>query len=236
VSPIFVRPVREQLEHDRLIRHLLGKFKRKYEVAANVGDEQVAFVKVGANTFYPDLTLSEDGKLSAVIEVETGESVNRLEAMAQWVPFAKVRVPFSLYVPVHAYDAARRLCEAHGVTPSEIWTYRGAMDTFDLVRIFHDAEAGQGRAARQSSKGSGRTAKAKKPAAASTSSRSKSSRSQSSRSAQAATKRRPAKTARKSKAASKSAKAPAARKKASASRSAKSSKTARTAKAGARKK
>ena len=38
MSPIFIRPVREQLEHDRLIRHLQAKYKRKYEVGINVGD------------------------------------------------------------------------------------------------------------------------------------------------------------------------------------------------------
>jgi len=30
VSPILVRPVREQLEHDRIIRQLQTKFKRKH--------------------------------------------------------------------------------------------------------------------------------------------------------------------------------------------------------------
>jgi hypothetical protein len=141
VSPIFVRPVREQLEHDRLIRHLQAKFTRKFEVGANLGDEQVAPLKVGANTFFPDLTLSTGGKVVGVIEVETGESVNNLEAMSQWLHFSRVKVPFSLYVPVMSYDTTRRLCEALGVTVSEIWTYRGAMEGFDLLRMFHDAKA-----------------------------------------------------------------------------------------------
>lgn len=141
MSPIFVRPVREQLEHDRLIRHLQAKFTRKYEVGANLGDEQVAPLKVGANTFFPDLTLSTGGKVVGVIEVETGESVNNLEAMSQWLHFSRVKVPFSLYVPVMSYDTTRRLCEALGVTVSEIWTYRGAMEGFDLLRMFHDVKA-----------------------------------------------------------------------------------------------
>lgn len=141
MSPIFVRPVREQLEHDRLIRHLQAKLKRKYEVGVNLGDEQVAPLKIGTNTFFPDLVLTEGSKLAGVIEIESGESVNNLEAMAQWVHFARARAPFSLYVPVHVFDTARRLCEALSIRPTEIWTYRASIDSFDLVRMVHDAGA-----------------------------------------------------------------------------------------------
>jgi len=141
VSPIFVRPVREQLEHDRLIRYLVTRYKRKIEAVANVGDEQIAPVKLGIGTYYPDIVLMEGKKLAGVVEVETAESVNNLEAMAQWVPFSKSRVPFHLYVPVHTYDVARRFCESHQAAVTEIWTYRPAADGFDLVRLFHDAAA-----------------------------------------------------------------------------------------------
>src|SRR5471030_2405995 len=94
VSPIFVRPVREQLEHDRLIRLLLVKYKRKFEVAVNIGDERLAPVKIGPQLQFPDLVLSEGKKLACLVEVETGESVNNLEAMAQWTHFSHARVPF----------------------------------------------------------------------------------------------------------------------------------------------
>ncbi|HXT69917.1 MAG TPA: hypothetical protein VN700_09185 [Vicinamibacterales bacterium] len=141
MSPIFVRPVREQLEHDRLIRFLQARYKRKLEAAINVGDERVVPVKIGEGTFFPDLVLTAGKKLAGLVEVETGESVNNLEAMAQWTHFSKARVPFHLYVPVPGYDAARRLCEANGARPSEIWTYRPTHDGFDLVRIHHDTSA-----------------------------------------------------------------------------------------------
>ena len=141
MSPIFVRPVREQLEHDRLIRFLQTRYKRKFDAAMNVGDEQIAPVKLGANTFFPDLVLTDGKKLAGLVEVETGESVNNLEAMAQWVHFSRARVPFHLYVPVQGYDAARRLCAQHRASVTEIWTYRASMDGFDLVRMFHDASA-----------------------------------------------------------------------------------------------
>lgn len=141
MSPIFVRPVREQLEHDRLIRFLQAKYKRKFDVAINVGDEQVAPFKVGAATFFPDLILTEGKKIAGVVEVESAESVNNLEAMAEWVHFSKTRVPFHLYVPVQVYDAARRLGEANKVSVAELWTYRPTADGFDLVRMTHDASA-----------------------------------------------------------------------------------------------
>ena len=48
LSPILVRPVREQLEHDRIIRLLQAKFRRKYEAGMNPGDEQNAPVGTGA--------------------------------------------------------------------------------------------------------------------------------------------------------------------------------------------
>ncbi len=40
MSPILVRPVREQLEHDRIIRLLQTKHRRKYEAGINPGAEQ----------------------------------------------------------------------------------------------------------------------------------------------------------------------------------------------------
>jgi len=141
VSPIFVRPVREQLEHDRLIRFLQAKYKRKFDVAANIGDEQLAPVKVGSITVFPDLVLTDGKKLAGVVEVESAESVNNLEAMAEWVHYSRTRVPFHLYVPVQVYDAARRLSEANKANIAELWTYRPTNDGFDLVRMTHDASA-----------------------------------------------------------------------------------------------
>src|SRR5262245_39578223 len=164
MSPIFVRPVREQLEHDRLIRFLQAKYKKKQlDVAINVGDEQVAPVKIGSVTLYPDVGITSGKKLAGIVEVESAESVNNLEAMAQWVHFSKARVPFHLYVPVNVYDAARRLCEANHAAVSEIWTYRPSVDGFDLVRMFHDTSAPNA-AVRAAAKPAAPEPKPKKPA------------------------------------------------------------------------
>jgi hypothetical protein len=141
--PILVRPVREQLEHDRVIRHLQAKLKRKYDVVVNIGEEKNAAVKSGSLMVYPDLVLnsSEKGRrLSGVIEVETGESVNHLEAMAQWTHLGRARVPFYLYVPAGAVDIARRLCADNAVSVAEIWSYHAIGDQIRFTMI-HRAPA-----------------------------------------------------------------------------------------------
>jgi hypothetical protein len=142
LSPILLRPSREQDEHDRLARFLEAKYsKKKLEVHVNVRDEEIMPVKFGALTRYPDLVLGESKKLAGVVEIETGESVNNLEALAQWVHFGKARVPFHLYVPANMYEATRRLCDTYRARVTEIWTYRGAVDGFDLVRMYVDSQA-----------------------------------------------------------------------------------------------
>jgi len=148
--PILVRPVREQLEHDRVIRHLQAKLKRKYDVVVNIGEEKNAAVKSGTALVYPDLVLNstEKGrKLSGVIEVETGESVNHLEAMAQWTHLGRARVPFYLYVPTGAVDIAKRLAADNAVTVTEIWTYHAIGDQIRFTMI-HRAPAPAARPSR----------------------------------------------------------------------------------------
>lgn len=136
MSPILVRPVREQLEHDRIIRLLQAKYKRKFDVAINPGNEQSAPVG-GPPPWYPDLVLQNERgrKLLGVVEVETAESVNHLEAMSQWAAFSRLRTPFHLYVPQSMIDVARRLCEDMHIPVAEIWAYTiiGDQPRFTLV-------------------------------------------------------------------------------------------------------
>jgi hypothetical protein len=138
VSPILVRPVREQLEHDRIIRLLQAKFRRRYEAGINPGAEQNTAVGVGPAARYPDLVLTSldrGHRLQVVVEVETGESVNHLEALAEWAHFSKLRAPFHLYVPAGMVDVARRLCQDNGIHVAEIWSYHtvGDQPRFTLV-------------------------------------------------------------------------------------------------------
>jgi len=144
LSPILVRPVREQLEHDRLIRLLQTKFRRKYDAGMNPGVEQNVAIGVGPSALYPDLVLfSADRahKLQVAVEVETGESVNHLEALAQWAHFGKLRAAFHLYVPAGMVDVARRLCEDNHIHVAEIWSYHvvGDQPRFTLVHRSKEA-------------------------------------------------------------------------------------------------
>ena len=139
MSPILVRPVREQLEHDRVIRLLQAKYKRKFEVAINPGNEQTMPVGTGSSPWYPDLVLQSTDrgrKLLGVVEVETAESVNHLEAMSQWATFSRLRALFHLYVPASAIDTTKRLCSDLQITVAEIWAYHALGDQmrFTLVQ------------------------------------------------------------------------------------------------------
>ena len=144
MSPILVRPVREQLEHDRIIRLLQSKFRRKFDVGMNPGAEQNAAVGSGPSALYPDLVLlsQERGhRLQGVVEVETGESVNHLEALAQWAHFAKTRAAFHLYVPAGMVDVARRLCEDSHIFVGEIWSYHTVGDQVRFTLVHRNREA-----------------------------------------------------------------------------------------------
>ncbi len=150
MSPILVRPVREQLEHDRVIRLLQQDLqKKKVEVGINPGYEQNAGVGSGTRKEYPDAvvySLEKGRRLVAVVEVETGESVNDLEAKAQWAHLAKLRVPFHLYVPMGSVDVARRLAADNQISVSEIWSYHQVGEQFKFTLI-HPPGSGKGRAA-----------------------------------------------------------------------------------------
>jgi hypothetical protein len=76
------------------------------------------------------------------VEVETAESVNHLEAMAQWAHLGRARAPFHLYVPAGSVDIARRLAAENHVNVAEIWSYHtiGDQTRFTLVHRLAAAE------------------------------------------------------------------------------------------------
>src|SRR5262245_54804751 len=106
--------------------------------------EQNAPVGSGAAAMYPDLVLlspDRGRRLQVVVEVETGESVNHLEALAQWAHFAKIRVAFHLYVPAGMVDVARRLCEDNHIYVAEIWSYHTVGDQVRFTMVHRNKEA-----------------------------------------------------------------------------------------------
>ncbi len=144
MSPILTRPIREQLEHDRIIRQLQARYKRKHDVAINPGHEQNESVKVGELAVFPDLLLfsqTRGRKLEGTVEVETGESVNALEALAEWGVYSRLKVPFHLYIPPQSIDTARRLCDDHKFAVAEIWTYHTGMDQVRFTQVYRAPNA-----------------------------------------------------------------------------------------------
>jgi hypothetical protein len=156
VSPILVRPVREQLEHDRIIRLLQARLKRRHDVAANAGEERTTGVKAGTGQVFPDLVLTSQDRtrrIDVIVEVETGESVNHLEAMAQWAHFGRLKPAFHLYVPASAVDIARRLMVGNQVNVAELWSYHtiGDQTRFTLVERSSAAKAADDARSRRAS-------------------------------------------------------------------------------------
>ncbi len=178
MSPILVRPVREQLEHDRVIRLLQVKLKRKHDVTANIGEDQSTPVKIGQLQIYPDLLLTSTDrghKLMGTVEVETSESINHLEARSQWAHLGRARAPFHLYVPTSSLDIARRLAAENQVNVTELWTYHtiGDQTIFKLAQKTAgsesrsaEARSPEARAARPSATASKVRTPARQPAPA----------------------------------------------------------------------
>ncbi len=138
MSPILVRPVREQLEHDRIIRFLQAKFRRRFDVGINPGTEQNAPVGNGPSAVFPDVVLTSQDRgrrIETVIEVETVESVNNLESLAEWVPYSRLRPAFHLYVPASMADVAKRLCTDGNILVSEIFSYHWIGEEMRFVSV-----------------------------------------------------------------------------------------------------
>jgi pyruvate/2-oxoglutarate dehydrogenase complex dihydrolipoamide acyltransferase (E2) component len=204
VSPILVRPVREQLEHDRVIRLLQARLKRRHEVATNVGGDQTVPVKIGAVQIYPDLVLTtgdRSRKVVGTVEVETAESVNPLEAMAQWAHLGRAKAPFHLYVPAHCVEVARRLVAEKQVNVAELWSYHtiGDQTRFTLVHKATPEEikeaqkkaapAGPEKAEKSEKPAAAKAAKARKTAARKTAAAAKKTARPSTRTAKAGAKK-----------------------------------------------
>jgi hypothetical protein len=92
---------------------------------------------------FPDLLVFAEGgrKLLATVEVETGESVNAIEARAEWGVYSKLRVPLHLYVPPASVDAARRIAAEYQIVVAEIWTYTTTFDQVRFTMVHRDADA-----------------------------------------------------------------------------------------------
>jgi len=120
-------------------RLLQVKFRRRFDVGINPGNELNAPVGTGASALYPDVVLmspERSRRVQAVIEVETAESVNNLEAIAQWALYARLRQPFHLYVPASSADVARRLCADNHIAVTEIQSYHVVGEQVHFTSVY----------------------------------------------------------------------------------------------------
>ena len=94
------------------------------------GNEQNQSVTVGELVVFPDLLLFAEGgrRLLATVEVETGESVNAIEARAEWGVYSKLKVPLHLYVPPASRRCRQALCAEYQIVG------RRAVDLHDHLR------------------------------------------------------------------------------------------------------
>src|SRR5688572_10693486 len=102
----------------------------------------------GPSPWYPDLVLQTSDrarKLAGVVEVETAESVNNLEAMSQWVTFGRLRVPFHLYLPTSSIDTGRRFCSELDIPVAELWAYQSVGDQLRFTLVHRTGGAADGK-------------------------------------------------------------------------------------------
>jgi hypothetical protein len=127
---------------------LQAKYKRKFEVAINPGNEQTTPVGSGTSPWFPDLVLqsADRRKLLGVVEVETVESVNHLEAMSQWAAFGRLKVPFHLYLPTGCVDNARRFCADMSIPVAEMWVYQTVSDQLRFTLVHRVPQPGDAKA------------------------------------------------------------------------------------------
>ena len=120
-----------------------ASFKQGFAVvsmlASTLAPSRTAAVGSGGSAVYPDVVLlSQDRgrKVMAVIEVETVESVNNLEALAEWVPYGRLKSAFHLYVPAQMIEVAKRLCTDSHIPVAEIHTYHWIGDEMRFMPVY----------------------------------------------------------------------------------------------------
>ncbi len=134
--------MREQLEHDHVIRLLRTRLRRRFQITVNLGEE-VNPLTLGARRLYPDLMLITNDRanvLQTIVEVETNESINHLEAMAEWLPYGRVRATFHLYVPSGCSEKTLQLCKEKKIQVDEIWSYHAVGDNMRFTLAYRAPE------------------------------------------------------------------------------------------------
>lgn len=101
--------------HEKVINAAIQALnKLDFDIYTNPGTSKNAAISDN----YPDIILTEKGKKNAkfIIEVETRETVNDVEAEIQWKKYAKeINATFYLLVPYESRNMAESICRRLGI-------------------------------------------------------------------------------------------------------------------------
>ena len=110
------RSYRNQSIHDKVIQvAALNLDRRNHDVYTNPNNERNVWI--GDN--YPDIIMSKKGTSTVefIIEVETADSVNIVEATNQWKKYAtEIKASFYILVPLTHKLIAINLCKQVGIS------------------------------------------------------------------------------------------------------------------------
>lgn len=127
------RDYSNQSEHDKIVyassRTYSEMETKGYKVSVNPNGEKNFYVGGKSNPRYPDVLVwmpdqpgSNSGKVAAIEEIETADSVTKTES-GQWKDYASLSMTFRLIVPKgYAKDVAG-IVDSEKINVSEIWYY-----------------------------------------------------------------------------------------------------------------
>lgn len=109
--------------HDKVIQFASRNLdNNNYNIYVNPNIEQNA----GIGLHYPDIILTEKGNntVKFIIEVETADSVNIIEATNQWKKYStEIKCSFYILVPYNSKNLAISLCKKIGIS-ARFGTYK----------------------------------------------------------------------------------------------------------------
>ena len=123
------RDPEEQRLHDVVAVALGAQYERLgHPVFVNRGPKK----SMGVQGKYPDVVVMKrrGNAVMHVIEVETGASVNAVEAARQWTEYDEVYERWFLAVPKHSRAVAKRLIGEHDLQRVELITW-----SFDFAAL-----------------------------------------------------------------------------------------------------
>ena len=145
MSPILVRPVREQLEHDRIIRLLQTKFRRKYQASESTSaPSRPRRWARGPPPSFPTWCSPPRSAGGASRRWLRSKPASRSTTWRRW-PSGRTcpssARPFICTSPAGMVDVARRLAEENQVHVQEIWSYHTIGDQVRFTLVHRNREA-----------------------------------------------------------------------------------------------